>query len=600
LQNRLKNFLPPILLSILMAIAMFFINESFVDIRSNQKTISTIEELRRINLNINNVVKSNIGLINFDKSVKIIQKFQENFLNLNRELEFFKDEFNGNLLEIKREFKSKNYTLDIFKSSNAVAGNSIRYILDLSTHFQKVNLTDKKNLKLKDLSLEFLNDILLLNMGNLLSNRMLERKLNLLNSTKGSNSELNSLIGQLVKHSQMVIEKSKELQSISKKFEKDNLGESLEKLQIDITDYFKSQEQKQFYLSLGFFLFLFIALISFLISVKSFINKFVKKLWFLSKELASSDGDLTKRFEIEKNNQLFEVASKINIFIEKVQSTIADIKISSSSANVVAQNLSNSSNNIKTRVENEVKILDDMTKDSESMTSLLNSSLDKAKATTDNILKTKEQLSSAKDEILKMVSQIHHTSEIEVELADRLDRLSGEAEQVKVVLTVISDIADQTNLLALNAAIEAARAGQHGRGFAVVAEEVRALAERTQKSLNEINTTINLIVQSIMDLSSQMNSNSENIQNLSNLSNNVEGVISETSTVMDISASIAKDSFDNVELVTTKLQDRIESMNHISKISNSNLDSIKDINLEVKELDSMVKSLDRDINTFRT
>jgi len=328
--------------------------------------------------------------------------------------------------------------------------------------------------------------------------------------------------------------------------------------------------------------------------------KFVKKLWFLSKELASSDGDLTKRFEIEKNNQLFEVASKINIFIEKVQSTIADIKISSSSANVVAQNLSNSSNNIKTRVENEVKILDDMTKDSESMTSLLNSSLDKAKATTDNILKTKEQLSSAKDEILKMVSQIHHTSEIEVELADRLDRLSGEAEQVKVVLTVISDIADQTNLLALNAAIEAARAGQHGRGFAVVAEEVRALAERTQKSLNEINTTINLIVQSIMDLSSQMNSNSENIQNLSNLSNNVEGVISETSTVMDISASIAKDPFDNVELVTTKLQDRIESMNHISKISNSNLDSIKDINLEVKELDSMVKSLDRDINTFRT
>ncbi|HIP20792.1 MAG TPA: methyl-accepting chemotaxis protein, partial [Sulfurimonas sp.] len=216
------------------------------------------------------------------------------------------------------------------------------------------------------------------------------------------------------------------------------------------------------------------------------------------------------------------------------------------------------------------------------------------------ILKANETLNDAKDDIINLTTKVQETAENEMDLAQKMEQVSNETQQVKDVLTVISDIADQTNLLALNAAIEAARAGEHGRGFAVVADEVRKLAERTQKSLAEINATINVIVQSINDLSAQMNIGAKEIEQLAVVASDVEGKITITAQIVNKAVIASDKTVQDFTLTGDSVKTIVVHVEKINDISSVNARNVEEIASAADHLNAMTQALHEKLETFTT
>jgi methyl-accepting chemotaxis protein len=162
---------------------------------------------------------------------------------------------------------------------------------------------------------------------------------------------------------------------------------------------------------------------------------------------------------------------------------------------------------------------------------VLNNNTKQLKHTVENL--RSNQFVELSGMINSTVNRIQSVASKEHELSGNLQSLAGNAQETKQILVTIGDIADQTNLLALNAAIEAARAGEHGRGFAVVADEVRKLAERTQKSLAETAATINILIQAINTSSEELNKNMDEMMDLTQFVGGVDDKMGELLHTMD-------------------------------------------------------------------
>jgi methyl-accepting chemotaxis protein len=208
------------------------------------------------------------------------------------------------------------------------------------------------------------------------------------------------------------------------------------------------------------------------------------------KDIASGEGDLTRRLAYAKQDELGELTGWFNRFLDKLQPIISDVKNSVQDARSTADQSSAIANQTSAGMQQQYREVDQVATAFHEMSAtaqdVARSAAQAAEAARGADQATREGLGVIDTTTLSIE---HLASEMTTAMRE-VEGLASSSDKIGSVLEVIRSIAEQTNLLALNAAIEAARAGEAGRGFAVVADEVRNLAKRTQDSVEEIRQVI--------------------------------------------------------------------------------------------------------------
>ncbi len=343
------------------------------------------------------------------------------------------------------------------------------------------------------------------------------------------------------------------------------------------------------------------------------ITYMIKKLSDMIKDIASGEGDLTKRVEISTDDEIGEMAYWFNIFMDKLQNIMKSICDNTNILNSSASNLSVISSQMASGAEEtasqanavaaaseELSVsTSNIAAGAEEISLMLNTVAASIEEMTTSISEVAVNTNKAEQVALKVNSRITETCEV-------INKLGTAAKEIDNIIELINDIADQTNLLALNATIEAARAGEAGKGFAVVANEVKELAKESAKSTDQIKNKVDYIQDSTFKVVESVMEVTKVISELTEISTSIAAAMEEqSSTTGEIAnnmGSVNQSSVDiskNIQGVAKGTQEvsiNIQGMNQSTRQTASIVDQT---NKSVRELAELSSSLQEVVGQFK-
>ncbi len=524
--NKKSSFLIKfIILSILVLtfilVLLAIIFNNYSSSKNNKDLINIVQQLEISDEKINSIFQNSFNFINYDPSVQAIKKMQENFTKLKT--------FGIDINKAEEIFNAKLIQLNYFKSANSIAVNSKLYLFELAKNYfeelEQNHETNKNNYKTMSSMLSVLSteNILQKTTLNQLNNLMKEIK----NDTKSENLQL------FLKHYKMIVKQISIMQDNSSIYENNSLMKELKQLNTFTQNTIEQSNLFKFYIALAVFGITLVLFVFFILLTLKKVIMPIHTLEKLSANLASKEANLHSRLNIDPKSELGQSAQYINSFISTVQNSIIEAIENAKSSHQNSQKLKNNSMML-------------------------------------------ENSSNSQHEQIQGVKEITHVLDDHINLAGNLAQESIEnmqdmhilMDKVELTLSELVNLINENNEKEQN----------------IVANEVGQLADKTSKSLLNINATVNTIVQQINDNKALMDLIHDSMKETSSKTNDLQQEL--VNSMHKLESSIES---------TQTMKDKSMEVKDKMLILGTNIDKVNELANSVKDLSCEINNISQNV-----
>ncbi|MBW0297067.1 methyl-accepting chemotaxis protein [Shewanella xiamenensis] len=329
-------------------------------------------------------------------------------------------------------------------------------------------------------------------------------------------------------------------------------------------------------------------------SVMNPINDIVRNL-----KTIRQDSDLTVKFRTFNDDELGLISTSLTQVIEHLRGILHSIAEAANTVNSSATELSSFTQETNKRMQQQQAETEQTATAMNEMTATVAEVAQSTSAAADSAKDADTYAANGNRIVIDSISSMSQLSEQIQKTAQVIGFLSNESQSIGRVLDVIKSIAEQTNLLALNAAIEAARAGEQGRGFAVVADEVRTLAQRTQKSTQEIEAMIATLQKGVKEAVNAMEVGIKQVDDANNKANEAGQALKEIVASVDNIAELNAHIATAAEEQSSVAESINRSIIAISDITDDSTRSAHELSESVINLTKLASSMRNQVSAFR-